>query len=130
MSKPSRRLLARYAVNQLLAGKSARRIAKELAAVIIESKRTLEPEFLVGDIAWELERRKELAVGNVISARALDDKVRTELEQQIKKAIGVKEVLLNEMQDEQLIGGVRIETASRVWDFSVARKLSQLREPG
>src|SRR5579859_3136613 len=115
MSKIARRTLARYAVDQLLAGKSSRRISKELAAVIIDSGQDIEPEFLLGDIAWELERRRELAIGRVTSAHELTDQIRAELSSRLKKATGTKEVLLEEQLDKLLIGGVRVETANRVW---------------
>lgn len=128
MNKSSRRNLARYTVDRLLAGESAPVVGKKLAAAIVDSGLSIEPEFLLGDIAWELERRGEMAVGKITSAHGLDDKIRAELTSQLKKATGAKAVLLEEDQDKSLIGGLRVETASRVWDFSVARKLAQLRE--
>lgn len=128
MNRTSRRNLARYAVDQLLGGRSARQVGRALAAAVVDSGQSIEPEFLLSDIAWELERRHELAIGKVSSAHKLDTTARDELSSQLKKATGVKDVLLEEELDGSLIGGVRIETASRVWDFSISRKLTQLRE--
>jgi len=128
MSKTSRRNLAAYGVDRLLAGEPANRVGKELAAIIVDSGKAIELEFLIGDIAWELEQRHELAIGKITSAHGLDNKVRAELIDQLRKAIGTKEVLLEEERDESLIGGLRVETATQVWDYTIARKLSQLRE--
>jgi len=128
MSKLPRRMLARYAVDQLLKNKPSKQIAKEIAAVAAEAGQVLDPEFLLGDIAWELERRKELVVGKVSSAHELSPDLRAELSSQLKNSTGAKEVLLEETTDRSLIGGLRVETANRVWDNTVSRKLSQLRE--
>ena len=128
MTKISRRDLANYAVDQLLSGSSAEQVAKQLASVISESGQDVEPELLIGDIAYELENRKELTIAQVHTAHDLSENVSTELEVQLKKATGSKEVLLESTKDESLIGGLRVETANRVWDYSVARRLSQLRE--
>jgi F-type H+-transporting ATPase subunit delta len=128
MSKISRRSLARYAVDELLSGRSSAGIAKELAATLTEDGKTGEVEFLVGDIAWELERRGELAVGTVTSATKLTSQLMDSLASQIKKATGTKQVLLNEEVDKSVIGGLRVETSGRVWDATISRKLSRIRE--
>jgi hypothetical protein len=51
----SRRQLAKYAANELLKGAPAEKIARQLAAVLAEEKRTNEAELLARDVAWELE---------------------------------------------------------------------------
>ena len=128
MNKFSRRTLARYCVDQLLDGKAASKIAHELAAVIYESGQTIEPEFLIGDIAYELENRKELASAKLTTAHEPSQAILSEIEKELKQVTGAKEILLETSLDESLIGGIRLETASRVWDYSVARRLSQLKE--
>lgn len=128
MSRLSRRALARYAVDELLAGKSAEQVTKKLAAVLVEDGKTGEAGFLVGDITWELERRGELAVGKVISATKLNRELLDSLSSQTKKATGAKQILLEEEIDKSVIGGLRVETAGRVWDATVSRKLSRIRE--
>ena len=71
MNKISRRALAYYATEQLAASKSASAVAKDLAATLVESGRTNEVEFLLSDIAAQLEERGELAVATVTSATKL-----------------------------------------------------------
>jgi F-type H+-transporting ATPase subunit delta len=128
MSKVSRRALARFAVDELLAGKSAQAVAKQLAATLIEDSRASEVELLSGDIAWELERRGELTIGRVTSATPLSQELARELASQLKKATNSKEVMLEQQIDKTVIGGVRIETSARVWDDTVAHKLTRIRE--
>jgi F0F1-type ATP synthase delta subunit len=128
MSKVSRRALAGYAADQLLAGKSAKSVAKSLAAQIHDSGSNIEPEFLLEDIAWELENRKALAVGHVTSASALSSKLEDDLMEHLKKVTKADKVVLEKHIDKSVIGGVRVETSGRVWDGTVLRALSELKE--
>ena len=128
MSKLSRRALASYGADRLLAGETTVKIAKQLVALLIESGRQGEADFLLEDIGWELERRKALTSARVTTARPLSSELEAELKKEIQKATGSDSVLLEEHVDRSVLGGVRIETASRVWDNTLSRKLSGLRE--
>ena len=128
MTRFSRRSLAGYAADQLLAGESAKSIAKRLAAVTIEAGKIGDIDFLLGDIAAELEGRRELSVALATSASELTPQLRAALKNQVKKATYSRSVLLQERLDRSVLGGVRIETSARVWDNTVARKLADLRE--
>lgn len=128
MSSMSRRALARYATERLIAGEPASEIAASLAAAVVESGLNNEIEFLLGDIAWELERKGELASGVVTSARPLSQELESQLISQIKKAAGTRAAAMEKVVDKSVIGGVRIETSGRVWDYTTARKLARLRE--
>lgn len=128
MSKVSRRSLARYAADQLQAGKSANSVAKNMAAELTESGRLNEVEFLLNDISAELESRGKLAVASVTSAYELTPQLREALASKIKKVADVEAVILDENIDKSVLGGVRIETSGRIWDHTIARKLLLLRE--
>jgi F-type H+-transporting ATPase subunit delta len=127
MIKLSRRALAQWGAEELLAGKDARRIAKYLVASLQESNRLSEIDFLLDDIAWELERRQALAIGKVTSAYPLTAKLQAELTSYLKKSTGAQQVVLQNNIDKSVIGGVRLETAGQVWDNTIKRKLSQLK---
>ena len=128
MNKISRRNLARYAANRLLAGDSAPKVAKAVASVLAQDKRLNEAELLLADINFELESRGKVATALVTAANDLGDKLRIEIKSLVKKASKVDRVILNEQIDKSVIGGLRIETATRIWDKTVARQLSDLRE--
>jgi len=128
MSKLSRRAIANYAADELIEGASAGTLAKRLAATLSEVGLTGQVEFLMGDIASELEARGQLAVGRVTSANALSNELETALKSQIKDAAKVKAVLLDSKIDKSVIGGLRVETSARVWDNTLSRKLNRLRE--
>lgn len=128
MSEISRRSLARYGAEQIIAGKPAADVAKHLAGMMIESGLTDEVEFLLSDIAWELEQQKELAIGLVTTATPLTKELENALKAQLIKATEASEVLLEKNTDKSVIGGIKVETSGRVWDETVARKLTDLRE--
>ena len=128
MSKISRRALARYGAQQLLAGKPADVVAKYLAAALASAAMTDQVDFLLGDISWELENQGQLAVGHIVSARSLSSQLQETIRNEVKLAAKTKAVLLEERIDKSVIGGVRIETSGQVWDSTVSRKLTNLRE--
>ncbi len=128
MSKLSRRSLAKYAADQLTNGSSVEETAKKLAAALVENGQQANLDYLMSDIAAELESRGQLAVSQVTSARPLSAELRQQLIAKLKQSTGVEAVLLEEQVDKQLVGGLRVETAGKVWDSSLRRKLQQLKE--
>jgi ATP synthase F1 delta subunit len=127
MIKVSRRILARYAADRLLAGDSSKKLGDELVAVLNQQKMLGQTEQLTNDINYELEQRQELAVSRAASARPLSAETITEIERAIKQATGVKQVSLDTEVDKSLIGGLRVETAAQVWDETIKQKLANLR---
>src|SRR5581483_9926553 len=103
MNKVSRRELAHWAANQLVAGEPAGSVAKHLAAVLKEANMTSQVDFLVGDISWELEQRQTLAVGSITSAHPLSRALEKALAEQVKKATGVSDVVLEKNIDKSVL---------------------------
>lgn len=128
MNKTSRRSLARWAAAQIIDGQPAKTIARHLAAVLIENKQSEQAGFLLDDILWELEHAGVLAYAKVTSAQPLSKKLEAELRSQIKKAVKASDIMLENQVDKSAIGGLRVETAGKVWDQTVARKLTELKE--
>lgn len=127
MTNVSRRILARYAAEQLLNGASAKKLGDELVAVLDAQKMLGQAEQLANDINYELEVRQELAVSHAASARPLSAETVSEIERAIKHATGARHVSLSTEVDKSLIGGLRVETASKVWDETISQKLANLR---
>lgn len=124
----TRRALARYAVEALIAGQPITKVAKHLAAALIEAGREKEAGLLLNDINWELEDRGQLAQAKVTSATPLADQLVKELRAKIKAATKVNNVSIESEVDKSVIGGLKVETATRLWDQTVKRKLADLRE--
>jgi F-type H+-transporting ATPase subunit delta len=128
MQKLSRRQLAKYAADQLLAGQPVRKLAAQLAAVLSATKRGGQAPQLAEDIAFELESRGALATATITSAHPLSEQLSTELEKFIKHQTGARAVAATQAIDPAVIGGVRIDTASRSWDQTIRRRLTDIRE--
>jgi len=127
MIKISRRELANYAADQLLAGVSAKKIARQLAAVLVVGKRQNEAELLADDVAYELEVRGKFTMATVTSARHLSPKLRQEITEAVRQAAAVETAKLEEEVDQTVLGGLRIETAAHSWDDTIIRRLNDLR---
>ncbi len=73
--------------------------------------------------------REEGAVeAEIASARALDKKIVKLLNDYIAELSGVREVLLKQKIDKNILGGVVIKYGDRVLDGSLETKLKELRE--
>jgi len=121
-TKISRAKLARYATEQLVDGND--NVIQELAAYLIENRRVDELDLIVREISEQFERRGVVAV-DIVSARPIE----AELRAQIAKLLGAEKLEANETIDAKLLGGVKLETASRRLDATVAHRLEILRSP-
>ncbi len=128
MNKISRRSLAHWASDELMDGRPAGKVAKHLAAVLIQTNMVDQADFLTSDIIWNLEQRGTLAIAKVTSAYPLPQKLQSALSAQIKKTTKARDVVLEKTIDKSVLGGIRIETSKHVWDQTVSRKLTDLRE--
>ncbi len=85
MARVSRRKLAMYAAERLLAGDD--NVIEELAALIVSEKRERELDLLVRDIEVELAERGTI-VATVESAHKLDDDTKRAIERMLASAEG------------------------------------------
>ena len=124
----SRRKLAKYAAEQILAGNDA--VLEEIAGLLIYEKHEREVDLLVRDIEAELAERGEIVV-SIESARALDDSTRRKIEQFLTSVASGKnskpKVSLRESIDPTLIGGFKLQTPTATLDATVSKKLNDLR---
>jgi F0F1-type ATP synthase delta subunit len=128
MIKLSRRSIAKYAADQLIAGAKAPALSKQLAVLMVNSKRQSEARLLVMDIMRELEDRGVVARVYVNSAHDLSVELSQEIAGFVRLATKVHDVIVETDTEPNLIGGVRIETANRSWDTTVAKKIDDMRK--
>ena len=126
-ANPSRRALARYAVDQLLAGDKPAKISQQLAASLIAAGRQNQGNLLLSDIAEELENRGLLAQAVLTSATNLSASFKKQLASQLKRSVGVKDIILDEQIDASVIGGFKVSTANHSWNKTIARKLADIK---
>ena len=128
MKSVSRRKLAKYAAEQILAGNDA--VLEEIAGLLIYEKHEREIDLLVRDIEAELAENDEI-VASVESARALDENTRRKIEQFLAPVASDKnskpKVSLRESIDPTLIGGFKLQTPTATLDATVLKKLNDLR---
>jgi F0F1-type ATP synthase delta subunit len=118
----SRRKLAIFAAEKLLAGTPQKTVIRELAAYLIDSGRTRETELLVRDIEDVLASRGVVVV-DVVSARQLSVSAKAE----VAALIGAKNLHLREQIDESVVGGVRVDLPGKRFDGTIRHKLNALR---
>mgnify|MGYP001000005069 CR=1 FL=1 len=117
----SRRKLALYVVDQLDHGIDLDVTIRELAAYLIETKRTREANLIVRSIEDELADRGTV-IAHVASARRLGDDIKVDLQ----RLLNASTVHLTEEVDPSLIGGIRIEAPGKRLDATVKRKILAL----
>ncbi len=118
----SRRKLAAYAADKLQAGASVSEALNEIAAYLIDTRRTRELELLVRDIEDALATRGTV-VADVTTAHALS----AELKDVIGKLVGAKNLQLRETIDTSVLGGVRIDIPGKRFDGTMRHTLTALR---
>lgn len=120
--KLSRRKIAAHLADELIAG---RPIAKQLAAYLVESKRTREAMLMVRDIESALADRGVL-LADVSTSRELAADTKKEITDYLKQESGASSVQLRSHVDPYLLGGVRIDTPGQRLDATLRHKLNQL----
>lgn len=125
--KISRRKIVIALVDMLEKGESVDRVAKILAAYLVESNQTRSAELYLRDIEFSLAQRFGIVTAYVHSARQLNRKTEEQIEQLLKTTTNAKEIEMIKIENPSLIGGVVIRTVDAELDGSVRTKLQKLR---
>lgn len=121
-AKLSRRKIAAYFADELIAGRS---VVRPLAAYLVETKRVRETTLVIRDIEAALAERGVL-LADVSTARELASDTQRELKDYLRQSTGAKDVTLRSHIDPHLLGGVRIDTPGNRLDKTLRHKLNQL----
>ena len=121
-AKISRRKIAAYIADELLAGHAA---TKQLAAYLVDAKRTREATLIVRDIETALADRGIL-VADIASARTLAAETESEITAYLQASTKATDVQLRKSVDQQLLGGVRITVPDGRLDTTLRHRLNQL----
>lgn len=124
MSFLSRRQLAGYVADQLLAGRYE--VVDELAAYLLETRRVKELDVLVMDVESALLDRG-VAVAEVASARRLDAAAKEQVANVLRQTFQTRELHMREQVEPSLLGGVMVRTADHEFDGTVRKTLDQLK---
>ena len=122
----SRRAVAAYIATGLTDGKSKEVLLAQLAGYLVESKRTKELDLIVRDIEYNLAERGFVNAA-ITSAYDLSAETKKVLEAFVKSKTNAKQVSLSSVVDPAILGGIKIATAGRELDQTVAHQLSVLK---
>jgi F0F1-type ATP synthase delta subunit len=123
--KLSRRSLALYVADNLA---STRRgdIIQQLAAYLVENRRTKELELIMRDVAFYLAQRGTVNA-TVITASELTAETQRAVEAFIAQQTGASQVSINSEIDPSVLGGLRISLPGQDFDQTIARQLTVLK---
>lgn len=118
----SRRKLAAWVADKIANGQSTKDALLDVAAYLIDTRRTREQALLVRDIEDAMATRG-VVVADVTTAR----QVSTDLSDAIKSLTGAKSLQLRTNVDESMLGGVRIDIPGGRFDGTIRHKLNALK---
>jgi F-type H+-transporting ATPase subunit delta len=121
-ARVSRRKIALYVTRQLLEGAKQKAVMKEVAAFLVETRRTRELDLVIRDIEGELAA-SGIVVADVLSAYPLAD----ELKKEVGRLVGAKDLQLRETIDPSVLGGMRVSVPGRRFDGTIRHKLEALK---
>lgn len=123
MSRVSTRNIAKATLQLLKSGTDSQLVARELAGYLIAERRTRELEALTRDIEQLRYKQDGVLEAEAASAHTLTD----EIKQQITDQLDAKTVLIDDIHDPEIVGGVRVRALDKQLDISVETKLNQLK---
>ena len=123
-ARVSRRKIAAYCAERLIAGDGG--VTAQLAAYLVDERRTRETDLIVRDIESALARRGVM-VADVASTTELSSGVRKEIEKFLADTHDIESVHLREALDPELLGGVKVTTPEAQFDATIRRKLTTLK---
>lgn len=123
MSKPTKKQIAQ-ATLELTKKHSTKQLATLLGAYLIENHRSNELDAIVREIGSIREDKTGVVEVNLTSAQKLDQSTVGK----IMKLIDTDSYVTNNIVDESVVGGVRVETSAKLLDLTVRNRLNKLRE--
>lgn len=122
----SRSKLSRYYATSLFNGVDAKKLAMQLAAYLIESKRVRELQMIISDIEYQLSLHGVISA-DITSAHELDDLTKKAVIDMVRKNTGATSIELKEYVDPSILGGVKIKFIGNELDTTITRRLTLLK---
>lgn len=122
----SRRKITSYVAEQLAADGQTKKLINELAAFLIDNRRTKEIDLVVRDVEYELKKRG-IVLARITSAHELSTATEKTLTDLVKRSTKARSVQLTQFIDPTVLGGVKIDLPGQQLDTTIARRLTALR---
>lgn len=128
MMKARRTRIARVVADKTLKSGVSKSFANELAAYLLAERRTGELASILRDVQsdWAEAGRVEVLAA---SAHPLTAAIKADITAQIRRMYpDAKQIIVTEVRDPEVIGGVRLNLADRQLDLSVEAKLNKFKQ--
>lgn len=126
--KTPRTRIAHTIADRTLAGSKPQQVGREAAAYLLSEGRVNELESVLRDVQadWAVAGYVEVLAR---SAHALLDAVRADITREVKKIYPTaKQIIVTEILDPSVLGGVRLSLANQQLDLSVEAKLNTFKQ--
>lgn len=126
MAAPTRQELAKALVPVIAKSKDSVKLAKAIALYLSEHRQTKELDGLMRAVA-NLRSKSGTIEATVTAAFPLSPALKRDIRSLIAKQRGATEVILVEVTDPSVLGGIKIETGEHQLDVTVQQKLNRLK---
>jgi F0F1-type ATP synthase delta subunit len=110
------------------AGVSTVALSQEIAAYLLDSRRSGELDSVIRDV---MQIRADRGIVEVIavSAHPIDAKGLADIETQVRGLYpAAKQIIISTSHDPDVVGGVRLELANQQLDLSIRSKLNRFKQ--
>lgn len=107
-------------------GQSLKEILEQVTQFLYRKRLLSQKEGILTALRKIINKEDGVVDVKVSSATRLTGKLRVELTHFLKKKYKAEEVLLEEMVDELLLGGIKVEVDDEVLDLTIKNKIGQL----
>lgn len=126
--KASRTRLAQFVADRTLAKGSSPRFAREIAAYLLNEGRVDELDSLLRDVQGDWAEAGHVEV-TARSAFPLAATVKADIAGEVKKIYpSAKRIVINEVTDPDVVGGVRLNLPDLQLDLSIRTKLNRFKQ--
>ena len=128
MAKVSRLKIAAVLADKVDSKQSAKQLSREIAAYLLETRRTGELDSVLRDV-MEIRAERGIVEVTAVTAHPLTAALRTDIEKNMRTHFpAAKTIIVSESHDESVVGGVRLELANQQLDLSVRAKLNRFKQ--
>lgn len=127
LSSPAVEREAKHGViEKLTARLGASKIIRNFLFIMVDNQRTTLLPQMLETFQLVLQQRQGVAEANVVSATALNETQKSQLQQTLEKLSG-KKIQAKYSQDPALLGGVQVRIGDTIYDGSLRNRLNQMR---
>ena len=98
----------------------------KLVDLLAQDKRTFLIAEVLSQISKQYKKSHKLGVFNISSAHQLNEQELTTIKEFLAKLTGL-DIIYNYTIDKKLIAGIRLQSDTYLWEYSIANQLNQLK---